>query len=361
LSSVAAIGGLNRFLRNASRGQLGAACFGLAVLGAGGGAVASAASGSPIPAPATLPQALYHALHGPQPAGLSATVRVENRLFEGANLVEGGGDETSGLRSLLTGDLEGRLWIGKEKARVELDGRQGDTELVLEKGRITLYSVPENTVYEITLPSRNTADNQPDRTPPTLGQIEAALQRVERKAVLSAATPTDIGGQPAYLLRAAPREKGSLLAGAEVGFAAENGVPLRVGLLSTSSTAPALALELQQVSFAAVPESVFTVQPPAGVKVKRIRLRAAGRRPAKGNGTVRTVGNGLTAVYVLETPTSPHEPSFPYTTGHTTVAGKEAAVVATELGGLVTLVKDGCRRTALGLLPTERLAAALGR
>jgi len=350
---------LTAFLRTASRRELAGVLAGLALLGAVGGVAAGAQSG-PLPPARPLAQAIYTALHGSRPEGLSATVKVENRLFEGASLT--GAEEGRGLRSLLTGNLEGRLWIAGERARLELDGRDGDSELLFEPGRITLYSVPENTLYLLTLPAgKHRAGQQRQKGgAPTLAEIERALAALGRRAVISAAQPTDSGGQPAYRVTLKPRETGSLLGGLEAAFDAENGVPLRLGVLSTSSPAPALALELQQVSFAPPPPAVFNLQLPAGVAVKRIALPRRGSRARGGDVGLRVVGHGLNAVYLLERPASPREPSLPYSTGHATVGSQRAEVIASELGGLVTMVRDGMRVAAFGLLPTQRLVGALG-
>ena len=90
---------------------------------------------------------------------------------------------------------------------------------------------------------------------------------------MSGAEPTDVAGQPAYTVRVGPKEAGSLFAGAELSFNADNGTPLRAALYSTASSSPVLELAATEISYGPVPDSVFSITPPSNVKVEEVSSR----------------------------------------------------------------------------------------
>ena len=106
---------------------------------------------------------------------------------------------------------------------------------------------------------------------------------VMRHANLSGATPTDVAGQPAYAVRISPSHDGGLVGGAELAWDAVHGVPLRLAVYSTQSSAPVLELTATEVSYGTVPSSVFEFTPPRrreGHRNRRPPARARARRPA---------------------------------------------------------------------------------
>jgi hypothetical protein len=84
---------------------------------------------------------------------------------------------------------------------------------------------------------------------------------------VSAARPTDVGGQPAYSVRVSPKHDGGLLGAAELAWAATRPVPLRVGIYAQGASKPVLELAATNVTFGAVPQSDVNVSPPTGAKV----------------------------------------------------------------------------------------------
>ncbi len=124
-----------------------------------------------------------------------------------------------------------------------------------------------------------------------------------RHANLSGATPTDVAGQPAYAVRISPSRNGGLVGGAELAWDAVHGVPLRLAVYSTASSAPVLELTATEVSYGTVPSSVFQFTPPAGAKVTEIAETGSPAARAGGPGGAAaspqrqvTHEHGLTAV-----------------------------------------------------------------
>jgi hypothetical protein len=137
---------------------------------------------------------------------------------------------------------------------------------------------------------------------PTVAAIEEAIVHVMRHANLSGATPTDVAGQPAYAVRISPSHDGGLVGGAELAWDAVHGVPLRLAVYSTTSSAPVLELTATEVSYGAVSSSVFQFTPPPGAKVTEVEPPSpsaqAGGSGGAGAGSRQRVAHerGLTAV-----------------------------------------------------------------
>src|SRR5262249_9702217 len=133
---------------------------------------------------------------------------------------------------------------------------KGDTEVFYDGHTATLYDASSNTVYRYT-PQKQDGEHHPrgQREVPSVAQIEEAISHLERHASVSPATPSNVAGQPAYTVRVAPSEGGSLLAGAELSWDADNGVPLRAALYSTKTSSAVVELAASEVSFEEVPGS----------------------------------------------------------------------------------------------------------
>jgi outer membrane lipoprotein-sorting protein len=226
-------------------------------------AVAMAMSGGePKPAPKPLANAVHDALSAPAVPGISARIQFTNDLVD-ASSVEGSDPLLSGA--------SGRLWASPEgggKLRLELqsEGGGGDTEVLVSEHHFQIYDGSSETVYKGTLPEEQSKGSE-EHGVPSLGEIEAKIDEVERHTELSGAIPSDVAGQPTYTVHVAPRHDGGLLGGAEIAWDADHGTPLRAAIYSSESSSPVLELEATDVSFEAVTTSVFEISPPPGAKV----------------------------------------------------------------------------------------------
>ena len=123
--------------------------------------------------------------------------------------------------------------------RLELQAEKGDTQILYDGHTASLYDAATNTLYRYTPPSnhagtRHRHARSPKRRRP-VAKIEEAISQLRQHATVSGATPTDVAGQPAYTVRVSPKEGGSLFGGAELSFDADNGVPLRAAIYSSTS------------------------------------------------------------------------------------------------------------------------------
>ena len=166
------------------------------------------------------------------------------------------------------------------------------------------------TVYEGTLPARrsvvgtgaNPTAPMPTHPTPTVAQIQHRLDRLSRHADVSAATSTDIGGEPAYDVEVTPKDNSSLVGTVRVGFDADHGIPLDLAVFPAGGSAPALELAASDVSYGPVAASVFNISPPAGSKVVHVAMPAPGTTSSTGAGDVKVVGKGLGGVIVVKQP-----------------------------------------------------------
>ncbi len=173
---------------------------------------------------------------------------------------------------------------------------------------------------------------------------------------MSGATPTDVGGQPAYTVRVSPKESGSLLGATELSFDANNGAPLRAAIYSTGKSAPVIELAATQVSYGPVSDSVFAFTPPAGTKIEDIAPAAHDSADKTSHSAEKpkltTHGKGISTIAVLEGKSSStgagkeDEPlaGLP----QVSINGTNASELRTELGTVLSFERGGVRYVLAG-------------
>jgi outer membrane lipoprotein-sorting protein len=249
------------FLRRASTRSVLFVVTAVVVLAAGGAAIAVAAGGGgPTPPAKPLDQAIHDALAASAPEGVTARITFTNKLFPSGALA-------GQVGSALMSGASGRLWVTNDgRGRIELQSDAGDVQIVWNDKTVSIYDASSNTVYRASLPADAGAARDKGATP-TLDEIDKFLTELGMHWTVSAAQPTDVGGQAAYSASASPKHDGGLLASVELAWDAAQGVPLRVGVYAQGSSAPVLELAVTDISYGAVPSSVVDVSPPVGARV----------------------------------------------------------------------------------------------
>jgi outer membrane lipoprotein-sorting protein len=359
------------FLRRISLTKLLLLCGATGLIGISATALALALGSAPTPPAAPLAQAIHGAIAGARSSsieGFSASVELTDRLVEGSELANAGG-QGGGIASnpLLTGG-SGRLWVSRDgRLRLELQAEKGDTELVYDGHTVTIYDASSNTVYRYT-PSEHEDGwtGAPLKKPnggdagshevPSVAKIEEAIAKIRKHAGLSGATPTDVGGRAAYTVRVSPSEGGSLIGGAELSFDAANGLPLRAAVYSSTTTAPVIELAADEVSYGPVPDSVFAINPPPGATVKELKLPShSGVAPKQHDGSkpkLSTSGHGIAAVGVLSEKASGKDAGSSSSEAEglpkVKINGITATELRTELGTILTFERAGIRYVLAG-------------
>ena len=119
--------------------------------------------------------------------------------------------------------------------------------MLVEGRHFEIYDGSSETVYRGTLPEEKGEAAEDEWTTPSVERIQKEIDRAGKHAELSGAIPSNVAGEPAYTLRAAPRHDGGLLGGVEVAWDAANGIPLRGAVYAAGSSSPVLELEATDV------------------------------------------------------------------------------------------------------------------
>jgi outer membrane lipoprotein-sorting protein len=333
-------------------------CALVLALGISLSALALALGTGPTPTEKPLAEAVHDALAAPPVEGFSANVTLTNHLIEGASLASGGGEASQLASSPLLSGASGRVWLSKDgRARLELQAEKGDTEVYYDGHTLSVFDASTNTVYRYVPPSQ-APSTQPEPSgaqheAPSLAKIEEAISNIKQHADLSGAQPSDVAGQPTYTVRVSPKESGSLIGGAELSWDANNGVPLRAAVYSSTSASPVIELAATgEVSYGPVDASVFEYKPPAGAKIQEVKLpekssSTTGTPPAGGtsNPTITKHGSGISAVAVVEDKqegTSQKESSgLPEGLPQVKINGATATELSTALGTVLSFERSG--------------------
>ena len=249
-----------RHLRTLSNRGLLVLAVALAALAGAAAAVGAGLTGGARTAPPAKPldQAIREALAAPRPEGLTARVTFTNNLFPTGALVGQAG-------SALVSGASGRLWIRQDgSGRIELQSNAGDVQVVWSQRRVSVYDASSDTVYRAALPAPPAGSDGPagGRVPPTLARIDQVLADAGAGWALQGATPTHVGGRPAYALSASPAQEGGLVRSLRLAWDAANGTPLSLGVTAKGHTAPALELSLRDVVYGPVPAGDVELSPP---------------------------------------------------------------------------------------------------
>ena len=380
-----------KLLRTLSTRSLVLLVAAVTALGAGGAAIAVAASrgGGPVPPRKPLARALHDALAAPAVDGITARIEFTNRLFPSGSLLGSAG-------SALMSGASGRLWLTSDgRGRLELQSDAGDVQVVWSKTAVTVYDASSNTVYRATLPAKQGQETGAQHAAPSVADIQSFLAKLAEHADVSAAQPTDVAGQAAYSVRISPKHDGGLLGSAELAWDAARGVPLRVAIYAQGSSKPVLELAATHISYGSVPSSDVDVSPPAGAKTVDLgaaakdhqgpaapsvsgldAVRAAAGFPVAAPDTlvglprqdVRLVGgktvlvlygHGLGGIAVVERNADTAAPSGAMTSlPKISLDGVTAHELATQLGTVLTWQRGGVDYLLAGSLPPAAAESA---
>jgi hypothetical protein len=282
-------------LRRISTPRLLAIAAGAAVIGGGGAAIAATnGGGGPTPPPEPLASAVHDALAAPAVPGITARISFTNHLIDSSSLPSGD--------PILSG-ATGRLWLTQSgDLRLELQSSQGDAQVVLSGGHLSVYDAGQNTVYRADLPAETTGSGGAQaHAVPSVDQIAKRISKLMSHADLSGAIPTSVAGQPAYAVRISPRHDGGLVGYAELAWDAAHGVPLRIAIYAAGNPSPVLELIATDISYGPVSESDVKIAPPSTAKVVQLDL-PTGRHQAGGPAPTGASGAGKSLTFPLAAP-----------------------------------------------------------
>jgi len=297
-----------KLLRTISTQRLLAIIAGVVIAVAGGTAIAfAAAGGGALPARESLAQAVHQAAAAPSVNGIYARISFTNHLIDSTDI--------QGTDPILTG-ATGRLWLSPSThaLRLELQGDNGDAQVVVKNGAFSIYDPMSNTVYKGTLPSQTagtgTSGKAGTDTIPTVAQIQSGLNQLMQNVDVAGPMRRNVAGQPAYKVKLSPKHSGGLLGDVQLAWDAAHGIPLGIAIYSTSSSTPVLELKATDISYGAQPASVFKISAPAGAKVVRISTPAG---HATSNAKPHKRGKHATKAYTDITGAAAVQAHLPFT------------------------------------------------
>ena len=260
-----------KFLRTASTGRLLASILGIVLAIAAGTAIAVAATNNdPVPKAQPLATAVHRALAAPPVTGISAHITFTNNLISSD-------DFTGGTVDPILQGASGRLWLADHQLRLELQGSNGDSQVVVNNRSFWISDPSSNTVYEGTLPADMSASGSHGKNTaagvPTIAKIQSEINRLMKQVTLSGAgtsNPTDVAGRPAYSVSISPKHSGGELGSLQLAWDAANGTPLEIAVYARNNPTPVLQLKATDIAYGALNASTFTVPVPSGDKVVQL-------------------------------------------------------------------------------------------
>jgi outer membrane lipoprotein-sorting protein len=276
--------------------------------------------------PSRTPAQLLVDLQTARVDGMSGTVVQHSDL--GLPQLPGLGTNSTGsssLTSLVSGTHTMRVWYsGPDKARLALLGTLGESDVVLNRRDLWIWSSDQRTAQHRQLPAETRA--APDRAGkhpelPTTPQSAAdrALAAITPTTKVSTAENATVAGRPAYELVIAPKDTRSLVHEVRIAIDSATHVPLRFQAFAAGKPDPAVEVGFTQVSFQRPGDEQFRFTPPPGTTVTESTTTAPARKTdsARRTDTARAgqptvIGTGWTSVVVAEAPaTTPSRAESP--------------------------------------------------
>jgi outer membrane lipoprotein-sorting protein len=272
----------NRLRRTAAAGMAVAGAVGLGLLAAPTGAGAQPAL------PPVDPEELVRSVLAADPQPLAGAVELENGL---------GLPALPGVPQAANGTSTARIWSdGDRRGRVQLPTDSGERTLVSDGETFWSWNSEDRTVRRIP-----EGEHERDAANADPGAAAAeALAALRPTSVISVDGTSEVAGRPAYDLVLAPAStERTLLREVRVAVDAEHRMPLRLTVLATGSSDPALQIGFTDIAFGPQDPELFRFTPPPGAKVEDARRpEGHGARDAEPT----TVGDGWDTVLVAAAP-----------------------------------------------------------
>lgn len=288
----------------------------------------------------------------------------------------------SDVTALASGTHTIRVWqSGADKSRVALLSDGAETAVIRNGDDLWQWSSKDRTAKHTVVQGHQAQGPAPTATPQT--PQEAArelLAQIEPTTSVTVSRTAKVAGRDAYELVLDPTTPDTLVAKIAIAVDSQTKAPLRVEVWAIGKNQPALSVGFTSVDFATPDASVFAFTPPAGVTVEQVQPKAEGQptgQAAERAGTDQpvTVGQGwdrVTITKLPERPTTTGQAPAPADPRHGDAAAQWERTlqslptvqgpwgtgrVLTSALVTVVLTEDG--RVAMGMVPTDRVVAAI--
>jgi hypothetical protein len=153
--------------------------------------------------------------------------------------------------------------------RLELQGQNGDAQVVVADGAFSIYDPTSKTLYKGTLPSQGST-TQKSEPIPTVAQIQSNLNQLLQHVNVLGPLPRNVARQRAYKVVVSPKHDGGLLGDVQLAWDASHGIPLGIAIYSSTSSSPVLELKATDISYGPVGSGDLSIQAPGGTKVVQV-------------------------------------------------------------------------------------------
>src|ERR1039458_10258675 len=258
-----------------------------------GGTLVSAAQAAPALAARRPAHLLTDCRRGAAPAPRPVTATIQESAALGLPDLPDMGSVSSGL-SLLSGSHTIKVWYADPvHVRLAEQVPMGETDLRVDGSRVWLWQSSSQTAPHLLLPARSAAPGPLGKSSrPAAGKaaVELTPQQATQR-VLAAVGPTTavsvqqnvtVAGQPAYELRLALKDSGSLIGQIDIDIDAANYLPLQLQVLARGAVTPAFQVGYTALSFGRPAAGNFPFRPAAGGKGKDSSRPRRARRAAPG-------------------------------------------------------------------------------
>jgi outer membrane lipoprotein-sorting protein len=330
--------------RTVAAGIVTAGVVGLGLLSVAGGA------GAQPQLPPVAPEDLVSSvLSSPDPGPFDGTVTLENNLgLPALPDLPQAANGTSTARIFSGGDHKGRVQLPTDSGERDLIS-DGTTHWAWNSENKTVVRGPVSTQAQATTPANPTA------------AASKAIADLRTSSTVAVEGTAEVAGRSAYelVLTPLPTER-TLLREVRVAVDAEKRMPLRLTVLATGATGPALQVGFTDLAFGPQDAALFTFTPPAGATVTDEPAHDATQaRPAS-----TTVGDGWDAVRITHRPatttdtTAPNAPDLGAVGTPVSGSWGSGRLITSAVGSAI-VTDDG--RVAAGAVPEQVLTEALSR
>jgi outer membrane lipoprotein-sorting protein len=214
------------------------------------------------------------------PGPMTATIQLTANL--GLPDLPGASDSSSAL-SLLSGTHTANIWYADPgHVRIAEPVQLGESDLRRDGQQVWLWDSRTQTATHVVLPAaerhgraRMPGTPRPPGTIPTPQQVaRQILAAIGPTTTVSVQNNVEVAGQAAYQISLAPKDSRSLVGQVRIAIDASKSFPLRLQVFARGATSPAFELGFTALSFGRPAASNFSFTPPAGAKVKNVRLPA---------------------------------------------------------------------------------------
>ena len=327
------------------RGRIAAAVGTAGAVGLGLLVITGGANAQPELPPVTPEDLIGSVLTAADPGPFAGVVELDNNL---------GLPALPDAPQAANGTSTARIWSGGAAlGRVALPSDSGERTLVSDGTTHWAWNSEDRTVVRGPVENRDSTPADPTTAATT------AIEELRATSTVTVDGTASVAGRDAYelVLTPVPTER-TLLREVRVAVDAEKRMPLRLTVLATGSTEPALQVGFTELTFGPQDPALFTFTPPPGATVTD-----APPRDAQQAREATTVGDGWDTVKIMRRPadTTPETsaPGAPDLSSiGTPVSGTwgSGRLITTAVGSAI-ITDDG--RVAAGAVPEQVLTDAL--